>query len=83
MQLSGLIVEKSLRKKDVKDKRTTKKQLENNNSEDTYSIEENFGSGDKVYIEEKSQALKNKQEQINLISVDAQRISDFLSYNGM
>ena len=80
VQLSGLIVEKSMRKKDVKDRRTMKNGLGKDNIVDRSFPQ---ASHDNVAATEQVDVLKNNQDQINLVSVDAQRISDFLSYNGM
>ena len=80
VQLSGLITDKVMRKKDTRDikaddKHTSPKDLGPNNW-NRLSAETRPNEGNHV-------AQENRQEQINLISVDARRISDFLSYNGM
>ena len=82
MQLSGLIMEKSMRKKDVLDIRS---------DATTFSPNGLKGSGADASVEAESVPQVAGEEsppttghdEINLISVDAQRISDFLSYNGM
>ncbi|KAI4213516.1 MAG: hypothetical protein LQ349_009279, partial [Xanthoria aureola] len=65
MELSGLIVEKSVRKKDMKGIKSNDQEVEGKESEN----QEPTSAG--------------TLDEINLMSVDVQRVSDFLSYNGM
>ena len=85
VQLSGLIIGKSLRMKDVKD-------VESKDDDSTcddgldggvdtakkMKLKNESGSG-----EEETLPPKRMQDQINLITVDTKRLSDFLSYNSM
>lgn len=73
VELSGLIVEKSLRKKDVQDVGDTDGVLDKN-----FSTEGNLESSNyKKWVNE------GTRDRVNLISVDTQRIQEFLSYNSM
>ncbi len=89
VQLSGLIVEKSLRKKDVKEVRDGEEEggiLEVPDFERLDAARVGKKDGDKGIEstrEKEKLAPKRMQGQINLISVDVQRVTDFLSYNGM
>lgn len=76
-QLSTLIFEKSMRKKDVKgaDKSNKKK----TQAEDGAEVAD--GEDDKEDDEETLK--KNKQSTVNLIGVDGKRVSDFCSYQNM
>lgn len=82
MELSGLIVEKSMRKKDTKGIKFNDHQVEGKESENA------DGHGD---LQEHHASRGARQEptsvgtldEINLVSVDVERVSDFLSYNGM
>ena len=68
VQFSGLIVEKSMRKKDIK----------GINAGDRASEPNCIQTGNK---DEEIAVPKGTQDRINLITVDAQRLTDFLSYN--
>ncbi|KAH8811251.1 ABC bile acid transporter [Xylogone sp. PMI_703] len=80
-QLSIVIFSKSMRKKDVKDvgkKSKSNEELELNVSADTDS---NPKSGNSASEAEKDDLQRTRQSTINLISVDAKRISDFATLN--
>ncbi len=85
VQLSGLIVEKSLRKKDVKEVRDGEEEgdLEMPGFERLDAARVGKKGGDESTREKEKLAPKSMQDQMNLISVDVQRVTDFLSYNGM
>ncbi|KAL8792069.1 MAG: hypothetical protein Q9195_005324 [Heterodermia aff. obscurata] len=81
VQLSGLIVEKTMRKKDIKGFGANNDVPE---ASDRQKSDENWDT--KTEIEGDSQETRNlgfkrTQDVINLITVDAQRLTDFLSYN--
>ncbi|KAL9039246.1 MAG: hypothetical protein Q9214_004957 [Letrouitia sp. 1 TL-2023] len=83
VQLSGLIVAKSMRKKDVSD---AGHQDEDFQYVDVQQQKDPKSKADATIESESADGnvpLKAKQDEINLISVDVQRISDFMSYNGM
>ena len=80
VQLSGLITEKVMRVKDSKDIRADDEHVSTKGSGPS---EEDGISAEAGWREEKYSGQENRRDQINLISVDARRISDFLSYNGM
>ncbi|KAL6712904.1 hypothetical protein ACLMJK_009459 [Lecanora helva] len=81
IQLSGLIVEKSIWKKDVKgtgaDRATPEpgSVQEGDKDKDT-KMEDNDFPTKEVPVDR-----NDAQDEINLITVDAQRLTDFLSYN--
>ena len=90
VQLSGLVVEKSLRKKNVKH---VKDSVDDENG-GANGVEELGANNDPVSKKLKSGdepkskgddslTPKRMQDQVNLISIDARRVSDFLSYNPM
>ena len=76
-QLSTLIFEKAMRRKDVKGADKSKKKAQT----------ESAGTGapeNQEEEEEDDEALqKNKQSTVNLIGVDGKRVSDFCSYQNM
>lgn len=83
VQLSGLIIGKSLRRKDVKDIKTKTSstsdyQFERLDTPKNKRVESESESAEKEIL-----APKGMQDQINLITVDTKRLSDFLSYNSM
>lgn len=73
IELSGLVVEKSMRKKDAQDVCHTDDVLK-----DISSPESNIEKS-----KNEKRMPERMQDRINLISVDTQRIEDFLSYNSM
>ena len=80
VQLSGLITGKVLRVKDTKDIQA------HNQYKPLKGLGPSMGdrlSAEAEWKEESYSDQENRRDQINLISVDARRISDFLSYNGM
>ncbi|KAI1455868.1 P-loop containing nucleoside triphosphate hydrolase protein [Annulohypoxylon moriforme] len=85
-QLSALVFQKSMRRKDVKEaskKKSTSESSEPNiagpigetSTEDRPDIED-FEEGDE-------QISKSKQSTVNLIGVDAKRVSDFTAFNNI
>ena len=73
VELSGLIVEKSLRRNDIQDVCDT-----DDGSEDIFNTETYLKSSKhKKWISERM------RDRVNLISVDTYRIQEFLSYNSM
>lgn len=109
-QLAGLVVEKSLKVRDVKGVKTQKKRggkdkekekekgrrssspssssgVDYKNSRDGRKKHVDAAADDEAHQsrlgEDEEPTPKTRQDQINLVGVDAQRISDFLSYNGM
>ena len=92
VQLSALIMEKSMRMKDVKDKQSDGENLMAIDEEmeylDTSSSQsvisrQTTDSGDHNPPEKAEVSAMNRQDESNLISIDVQRISEFFSYNGM
>ncbi|KAI3395735.1 hypothetical protein diail_958 [Diaporthe ilicicola] len=97
-QVSALIFEKSMRKKDVKGsgRSSNKKTVDNVDTSDTAENPEPVVSGtvpestatDRPEVPEKeddeAEALKkSKQGVVNLIGVDAKRVSDFMSFQNL
>ncbi|KAL2256198.1 hypothetical protein VTK26DRAFT_2045 [Humicola hyalothermophila] len=78
-QLSALIFEKSMRRKDVKGGKA-KKQARDGATGDSPSPEEPETDADDDDSEE---LKKSKQSTVNLIGVDAKRISDFCAYQNL
>ncbi|KAI0881492.1 putative ATP-binding cassette transporter protein [Annulohypoxylon maeteangense] len=85
-QLSALIFQKSMRRKDVKEankKKSTSESPEPNiagpvgeaSTEDRPDIND--------FEEDDEQILKSKQSTVNLIGVDAKRVSDFAAFNSI
>ena len=83
VQLSGLITAKSLRKKDVKDIKTKANSTSDDSSECLDTAKSMKLKNESGSAEEEILAPKRMQDQINLITVDTKRLSDFLSYNSM
>ncbi|KAL3418595.1 ABC transporter [Phlyctema vagabunda] len=82
-QVSALIFQKAMRRKDVKGaSKSKKKDPEGTDSSDlpTASPEE-AEAADESKSEEEEEESKGKQSTVNLIAVDAKRISDFCSFN--
>ena len=80
-QLSALIFQKAMRRKDVKG---ASKSLKNENDNGQDASEAALGdttSGDKPEIKEEEGDPKGKQSTVNLIGVDTKRVSDFCSFN--
>ena len=80
VQLSGLIVEKSMRKKDVKHVQTKDLDSVDNGSPHLTSTAATKASQSHRPQDKENMLPKSTQGRLNLITVDAQRISDFLSY---
>jgi len=78
-QLSALIFQKALRRKDIKG--VTKTTLE----EETPNISEaavgDVVAEDKPELPQEEEATQGKQVTVNLIGVDAKRVADFCSFN--
>jgi hypothetical protein len=80
-QLSALIFQKAMRRKDVKgaSKSSTK---ENGDGPDVSEAAQGDSTAtDKPEIEEEEGDPKGKQSTVNLIGVDTKRVSDFCSFN--
>lgn len=71
-QYSALVFQKSMRRKDVKGATITETK-DSKNGKAPVAVEEDDG--------EEDTAPKSKQSTVNLIGVDAKRVSDFCSYN--
>lgn len=89
-QLSALIFEKSMRRKDVKGTgKTTKKAGEaaaEDGTQDGAANVKTAKTGKKEEEEEEDEAealKKSKQSTVNLIGVDADRVANFCSYNNL
>lgn len=79
-QLSALIFQKSLRRKDVKG--ATKSKIERSDSDlSEIAIGDSVTADKPELLVEEEGELKGKQYTVNLIGVDAKRISDFCSFN--
>jgi ABC-type multidrug transport system fused ATPase/permease subunit len=78
-QLSALIFQKAMRRKDVKGaSKSTKKE-----PSPTPDLPAAMGDpvADKLEVEEDEDDVKGKQSTVNLIGVDTKRVSDFCSFN--
>lgn len=75
-QLSSLIFQKAMRRKDVKG---TQKHTKQQSSEDNTPCD--IGARDSPKIDSDENDPKGKQSTINLIGVDTKRVSDFCSVN--
>jgi hypothetical protein len=79
-QLSALIFQKAMRRKDVKGaSKSAKKQTEE--GPDMPAASGDAIGGDKPELEEEEDEAKGKQSTVNLIGVDTKRVSDFCSFN--
>lgn len=106
VQLSGLIVEKTLRKKDVKEVWGAGEERDGEvpgfenldaarlgkkgkgvdgagDDDDDDNVKKDGDETGESAGKKKTLAPKSMQDQTNLISVDVQRVTDFLSYNAM
>ncbi|RDW75857.1 putative ABC bile acid transporter [Coleophoma crateriformis] len=79
-QLSALIFQKSMRRKDVKGASKSSKSAESANPSDIANVPEST-AGDKPEIEVEEEEIKGKQSTVNLIAVDTVRVADFSSFN--
>ena len=70
VQISGLLIEKSTRRKDIKAVGADSEAMGSKSAQDDKKDED-------------IPTPKTAQDQINLITVDTQRLTDFLSYNSM
>ena len=82
VELSGLVVEKSMRKKDTKGVKPDDQQINGKESLDGYKQGDFHGQQMFRDFGQESTSV-GRLDEINLISVDVERVSDFLSYNGM
>ncbi|KAF8858156.1 P-loop containing nucleoside triphosphate hydrolase protein [Acephala macrosclerotiorum] len=79
-QISALIFQKAMRRKDVKGASKTEKKV--NDSPDMADASKDATTGDTPEInEEEDTEPKGKQSTVNLIGVDTKRVSDFCSFN--
>jgi ABC-type multidrug transport system fused ATPase/permease subunit len=79
-QLSALIFQKAMRRKDVKGASKTKEKEKAGPDFAETPIGDSTAA-DKPEIEEEEDGPKGKQSTVNLIGVDTKRISDFCSFN--
>ncbi|KAK4245344.1 P-loop containing nucleoside triphosphate hydrolase protein [Corynascus novoguineensis] len=83
-QLSALIFEKSMRRKDVKGAdKTKKKGLEERNTESSGASTAPDRPEAGVEEDKSEELMKSKQSTVNLIGVDTQRVSDFCQYQNL
>ncbi|KAK4158804.1 92fa4e65-f2b9-41ea-8f4e-0e0d5e2b8a44 [Cladorrhinum sp. PSN259] len=91
-QLSALVFEKSMRRKDVKGASKSKKKDQTETTESAEPV--SSGAPDestpliskpepKPEEDESDEVTKSKQSTVNLIGVDAKRISDFVTFSNM
>jgi len=80
-QLSALIFEKAMRRKDVKGSEKAKTKPEN----DGPAVETPTAATPKPAVEEddETHVKKSKQSTVNLIGVDAKRVGDFVAYQSL
>ncbi|PVH84104.1 P-loop containing nucleoside triphosphate hydrolase protein [Cadophora sp. DSE1049] len=79
-QLAALIFQKAMRRKDVKGaSKSAKKDVPA--GPDMADASEDAIAGDKPELDEEDADPKGKQNTVNLIGVDAKRVSDFCSFN--
>jgi len=79
-QLSALIFQKAMRRKDVKGaSKSTKK--ENGDGPNMADASDEVVAEDKPELDESEDDPKGKQSTVNLIGVDTKRVSDFASFN--
>ncbi|KAJ8129451.1 hypothetical protein O1611_g4180 [Lasiodiplodia mahajangana] len=75
-QLSALIFQKAMRRKDVKEASKKKSTTASTDASETAQPEVEESSDDEAEV-----LNKNKQSTVNLIGVDAKRVSDFANFN--
>ncbi|OTB05135.1 hypothetical protein M426DRAFT_57371 [Hypoxylon sp. CI-4A] len=84
-QLSALIFQKSMRRKDVKEAGKSKGASESAEPNIAGQVGEGSGAGrpdvEEFEDDENEQIRKSKQSTVNLIGVDAKRVSDFAAFN--
>ncbi|CZT44803.1 related to multidrug transporter (yeast bile transporter) [Rhynchosporium secalis] len=79
-QMAALIFQKAMRRKDVKGaSQSTKKGVPQ--GPDVADASQDAVGGDKPELPEEDDEVKGKQSTVNLIGVDAKRVSDFCSFN--
>ena len=83
LQFSGLIVGKTFRRKDIKEVNSKQKESQHTRPDDPDSTKRFVMKYESDLVETEEKAPKRMQDQINLITVDTQRVSDFMSYNSM
>jgi ABC-type multidrug transport system fused ATPase/permease subunit len=77
-QLSALIFQKAMRRKDVKG---ASKKKEKEDGADIANAMNEAVSGNKPEVDEEEGDPKSRQSTVNLIGVDTKRVSDFCSFN--
>ena len=80
-QLSALIFQKAMRRKDVKGASKSSKKDCSNGPDMSGAAQGDSTATDKPEIEEEEGDPKGKQSTVNLIGVDTKRVSDFCSFN--
>ena len=83
IQFSGLIVGKTFRRKDIKEVNNKLEASQHDHPGDSDATESIGSKYESDLVEKEGKAPKRMQDQINLITVDTQRVSDFMSYNSM
>ena len=81
MELSGLTIQKSLRKRDTKHVKTNDQDIDDKETLHKSTVQDI--SEDNEIVGAETSGSSGIVDEINLISVDVERVSDFLSYNGM
>jgi hypothetical protein len=79
-QLSALIFQKAMQRKDVKGASKSAKK-HNGDGPDMAAASGDVIGGDKPELDEEEDEVKGKQSTVNLIGVDTKRVSDFCSFN--
>ncbi|KAH8698973.1 putative ABC bile acid transporter [Talaromyces proteolyticus] len=84
-QLSALIFQKAMRRKDVKGASKALKTESGENENSTEATLGNSANGDnsKVEGDQEDNDPKGKQSTVNLIGIDTKRVSDFCSFNNI
>ncbi len=82
-QLSALIFEKSMRRKDVKGTGKSKKKAQDTESAEPAGVEPAVEAPGKVEEDDSEELKKSKQSTVNLIGVDTRRVSDFAAFQNL
>ena len=82
-QLSALIFEKSMRRKDVKGAEKTKKKGQDESAEPTGESAPLNQPETDIDEDDSDKLKKSKQSTVNLIGVDAKRVSDFFAFQDL
>ncbi len=82
-QLSALIFEKSMRRKDVKGTGKSKKKAQEAEGAEPAGVEPAVEAPGKVEEDDSEELKKSKQSTVNLIGVDTRRVSDFAAFQNL